>query len=111
MKADVIVTMTSGTSPTTCGTTTRATGSVSFYREKFIASIAAPTTITFTNSDHYDWTAGGACHEFSPCPAAYTGEITTSIAFCCGTIFDPNCADDNIFNIDFLANDFVFEIT
>lgn len=110
MEATIYATIAANTTPV-CPSGALASGTVKFSREKFVASITAPTTITFTAADHYDWTAGGACHERGFCPTNYTGEITTDIGFCCGTILDPNCADPNITSIDFLANDFTFEIT
>ena len=111
MKADILVRMGASTSPTVCPSGALVFGTVSLYREKFVSSVAAPTTITFTASDHYDWTASGACHEYNNCPPVYTGEISTDIAFCCGTILNPNCVDLNVFTLDWTTNDFSFDIT
>jgi hypothetical protein len=91
-------------------------GQVTFWREKFVPSIAPGTTITFSATDHYDWTAGGACHEIGSCPDSYTGEVSTISEYCCGTILDPNCGPGstnyvNPVSINFLANDFSFIIS
>ena len=110
MKATILVTIRTA-STAVCSGSPLTSGTVTLYREKFISSITPPTTITFTASDHYDWTAPGACHEYGECPTAYTGEISTDIAYCCGTILNPNCADPNIHYLDFTANDFSFDLT
>lgn len=109
MKATIFVTMRQA-STAICSGSPLTSGTVNLYREKFVPSITAPTTITFTATDHYDWTAPGACHDYG-CPDAYTGEISTDIGFCCGTILNPNCADPNVHYLDFTANDFSFDLT
>lgn len=113
MAADVDVTMgISGSAD--CGPPQTA-GRVTFYREKFIPSITAPTSITFTASDHYDWTAPGACADAGFCPGIYTGEIETTAYFCCVTILNPNCGTPETsvspLIVNFLSNDFTFYIT
>jgi hypothetical protein len=107
MRAVAVVSM-SALSTSTCAN--NPLGTVSFYREKFIPSIATPLTISFSSSDHYDWTAGGACHELSNCPDAYTGEIETSASWLCCDIFGT-CVEVNPVTINFLANTFDFELT
>jgi hypothetical protein len=90
-------------------------GVVRLYREKFVPSISPGTTISFTNTDHYDWTASGACHERGSCPDVYNGEVTTTSYYCCPSILDPNCGSDffqaNPTNVDFTASSFSFMIT
>ncbi len=87
-------------------------GLVSFFREKFIASIATPQTITFTAADHYDQYASGVCRsEANNCPGAYTGEIETTVSYGCPDIFNPNGNPIITIPINFLANNFSFELT
>ena len=106
MRAKIYVGMSfSNSAPPVCGPVDTYPGFVYLYREKFISSITAPTTITFTKDDHYDWTVGGACHENTPCPNDYSGEISTTAYYLCGgTLVNPVA-------VDFEDTDFTFEIT
>lgn len=114
MDAELAVRQTRGPTAGVCGTIGGFTGSVHLYREKFVASISPGEIITFDSTDHYDWTAGGACHERPDCPSEYTDEISTTSYYCCPSILDPNCGAIglvNPVNVDFTGADFSFGIT
>lgn len=114
MAVTITVNHTRGPTAGVCGILPGGTGTVTLYREKFVPSIAAGTTITFTADDHYDWTDPESCHERSSCPDEYTGEISTTSYYCCGTILDPNCSNSGWVNpvtIDFTTCDFSFIIS
>lgn len=114
MRAKIYIgqSMSLSASPPTCGALITYPGFVYLYREKFISSIAAPTTITFTKDDHYDWTSGGACNENGPCPNVYSGEISTTSYYRC--VIPPFGTLGPLVNpvtVDFQDIDFSFGLT